>query len=140
MPDPTDDKLDQILAELRLVKERQKLTAKSVADLSIGLNSAQTASRNRDAETHGLILGLRSEMVVAPQVRDRKNSEDKTDSFRLPSGDSVELTRRTQRRIVRWVLLAVVAIGLHAAQYLWERAAEHRSAPQSAPAPALPPH
>lgn len=138
MPDPTDRemleqiarKLDQLDLELRRVKERQKLTAKTVADLGIGLNHAQVASRNRDGETHGLILGLRSELAVGPAPRDRKNSEDKTDSFRLPGGggDKLELTRRTQKKLVRWVLLGVFAVGLHAVQFVWERAAEHHGA------------
>lgn len=148
MPDLTDRemleqiarKLDLLDLDLRRIKERQKLTAKSVADLGIGLNSAQIASRNRDGETHGLILGLRSELAVAPAVRDRKNSEDKTDSFRLPGGggDKLELTRRTQKKLVRWVLLGVFAVGLHAVQFVWERAAEHRAPP--APAIPQPPH
>lgn len=141
MPDPTDrEMLEMVVLELRRVRERQKRTAKAVADLGLGLNSAQIASRNRDGETHGLILGLRSELAVTPAPRDRKNSEDKTDSFRLPSGDSVELTRRTQKKLVRWVLLAVAAIALHAAQYVWERAAEHRGSTLAPPTSPTPPH
>jgi hypothetical protein len=143
MPEPTDsEKLDMVILELRRVKERLKLTAKAVADLSLGLSSAQIASRNRDGETHGLILGLRSELAVGPAPRERKNSEDHTDSFKLPGGggDKIELTRRTQKKLIRWVLVGLFAVALHAVQFVWERAAEHRPLPPPVQALPPPPH
>lgn len=116
----TDDERDRILHQLA---ERQKLTAKAVADLALGLNSAERQARDRHQELVGIALGSIAERRTE---RERKSSEDQTDSFKLSTGDKFELTRRTQKRIVRWVLLGLAAVGLHAAQYLWERAAEHR--------------
>lgn len=129
MPDPSDREiLERIEAELRQCKERQKVTARAVADLAIGLNSGERQARDRHQELLGVALGQLAERKVAE--RTRKNSDDYTDKFKIPGGQgSVELTRGAQKRIVKWVLLGVFAVGLHAVQFVWERVAEHRAKP-----------
>lgn len=125
--DEDKDKLERIEEELRQCKDRQKVTARAVADLAIGLNSYARQSRDQHQELLGIVLGT---MAEKRQERERKNSDDYTDKFKIPGGQgSVELTRGAQRRIIKWVLLAVVAAGLHVVQFAWERFAEHRERP-----------
>ncbi len=136
MADPTDKELLEALLieikavreEARLGKERQKVTARAVADLAIGLNSGERQARDRHQELLGIVMGAFAEKKIVE--RRRKDSEDQTDSFRIPGGQGhVELTRGAQRKLVKWVLLALAAIGRHAIQFAWEWLAEHRAKP-----------
>lgn len=146
-PDPIrllrqlDKRLSLLDQRMSVAADRQRATARAVADLTLGLNAAKTAALARHDELTGLLLGFRAEVLNPQGERRRLSSEDRTDSFKLPTGDRVELTRRTQRRILRGVLLAVAWIGSlilqHIATHALERT-EHaapRLPPASAPGP-----
>jgi hypothetical protein len=107
-----------IEAQLAKIAERQKATARSVADLALGLNHESISHRDRHAETQGLILGLSAELRQAP-ARERRDSED-TKDFPLPGladGEHVRLSKRTQRKIIRWVMVGVLFALTHVAHF-----------------------
>lgn len=103
--------------------KQQKRTAQSIADLALVLEQQARQARERHDEHMSISLALLTERRSAPaEQRPRRNSDDLTDRFRLP-GDSgvVELSRRTQRRILGWVILALVIAATHVAQFLLTR-------------------
>lgn len=113
-----DEKITAIEAQLAKIAERQKVTARSVADLAVGLNYEAGASRDRHAETQGLILGLAAELRQPP-ARERRDSED-TKDFPLPGladDEHVRLSRRTQRKILRWIAVGALFALTHVAHF-----------------------
>jgi hypothetical protein len=68
-----------------------------------------------------LLLGILSELR-AKHERKRRDSDD-TSEFGLPGGereDRIRLTKRTQRRILKWAIVSLIAATLHVAQWLWQ--------------------
>jgi hypothetical protein len=113
-----EEKISAIEAQLAKIAERQKATARAVADLALGLNTEAIAHRDRHAETQGLILGMIAELRHEPK-RERRNSED-TQDFPLPGGsdgEHVRLSKRTQRKILRWVLVGTLFALTHVAHF-----------------------
>lgn len=108
---------------LRKILEQQKATARAVADLALGLNFEGRTARDRHSELQGLLLGLLSPPAPA---RATKSKSEPSQKFPVPGGeegDSVVLTERTQKKIIRWVLLGLAAASLHVVQ--WALAAAH---------------
>lgn len=105
---------DEQFTELRLllmkVLEREKAIAKSTADIALGLNHEAIAERDRHAELQGLLLG----MLSHDSRRKRKDSIEDTSKFQLPGGehgDHVQLTRHTQKKILKWAVAAILLVG-----------------------------
>lgn len=98
----------------QLILDQQRRTATSVGNLSLGLS----AHANRLQSQHDQIVGiLLADVSEKREQRKRHDSGDDTNKFKFPSGDSIELTRRSQKRIVQGVLLGVLWVLSHVVQY-----------------------
>lgn len=114
----TDEQFSEILTRLAKISDRQKAIARAVADIAVALNTAHRLQRDEYAELQGLLLGALHEMR-APAARERRDSQD-TKKFPLPGGeegDALQLTKRTQRKILKWVILATAGVLLHVLQW-----------------------
>lgn len=120
----SDDEIKILLTQIR---DAQRLSAKSTAELAMGLSLAATRENNRHSELQGMLLGMRGELHAAAPRRRRDSIED-TKKFKLPGleeTDQIQLSRRTQRKIIRWVLLAAVGIIWSAIQFLYHHQIAH---------------
>jgi len=112
---------------LTQIRDAQRLAAKATAELAMGLGYAATREQNRHSELQGMLLGMRSELHAAAPRRRRDSIED-TKKFKLPGfeeTDQIQLSRRTQRKIIRWVILAAVTILINIGQFIYHHQIAH---------------
>lgn len=108
--------LDQLARDLHQYVSWQRRTATAVTNLSLGLNSAETNHRNDHQQLVGLLLSMLPDAKLSKPPRERRDS-DNTDTFKLPGGNELALTRRTQKRVVHLVLVALAFIASHVVAY-----------------------
>lgn len=137
MDETPDEKILRLLAQ---TAERQKLTARAVGDVAVGLNTMDRRLTDRLDQVQGVLITLISE--PSPKKR-RRDTPEHTDKFKLPAGVEVQAPRETTRKFVEklgklafWLAL----VGLtHAAHCLAAHEVElvkHPAAPPSVAAPA----
>ena len=116
--DETTLLLARLLQELRTASAHQKLTATAVADLALGLNAAETGRRRDAQQLVGLILTVLPGAEKKPaKAKKGARGDESSDVFKLPGGNSLELTHTTQRRIVNIVLIVLAFVATHVAAY-----------------------
>lgn len=108
---------------LETLDQHDRAIARAIADLAIGLSTATTQSLARHDELMGLLLALVTERREERKrdERKRRDSSEDTSRFKIPggeTGDAIELTRKTQRKILEKVLLVLLFLISHVANYL----------------------
>ena len=100
-------------AHLRAISDRQRRTAKAVADLALGMQAETHQSRARHSELLGVALAQRAQRTLA--AGGAREREDDTDRVEIAKGVDVELSRARQRQLVQLFLTVLKAALLLAA-------------------------
>jgi len=127
----TDEK---ILQRLSTLADRQKLTARSVADLAIGLNTFSRQINQRLDKIEGALVVL----LGAPAKKPRRDTPESTDKFKLPAGVELQVPRATTKSAIekagKYVFYVLLFLLSHLANCLvnhahWPAALEPKRAP-----------
>lgn len=95
--------------------EQQKRTATSVGNLTLALSSQDKRLQSQHDHLNGVLLAALSR----PKKGKRGEDDEDTDKFPLPGrSGTIELTRRTQRRIIQGVLYAAAFVVSHIVAYV----------------------
>lgn len=108
---------------LETLDSQTRALARALADLAIDLSTSATQARARHDELMGMLLADLSERRDERKrdERKRRDSSEDTSRFKIPGGekgDAIELTRKTQRKILEKVLLVLLFVISHVANYL----------------------
>lgn len=124
--DDTNPKLKS-MSPLDRMEHWLRRTASSTSDLAMGLGQQEKRAERRHQELTGLVLAILPDHTKRRLKKSKEGRED-TDSFKLPGGNSVNLTKTTQHRIVKGVLAVLMLIVSHLAVYFaphWMHQHEH---------------